>query len=208
MAFTFVGPYNKLINCIVHNNGNDGVGFWTPAIDSEIYGCIIYNNGYRDDDRGHGHGIYSQNSSGTKLIRDNILFNSFGLGIQIYTEGGSIKGFHIEGNILFNSGLPSDDFLERQILVGGKQPADRIVIKSNYFYNRPNYSSKASLQLGYHAPSINAEVVNNYLVNGSFYVIKGWNSVKFTGNTLAFYSATKQLISFDDFQDHPIANFQ
>jgi len=37
------------------------------------------------------------------------------------------------------------------------------------------------------------------MVDGSFYVIKGWNSVKFTGNTLAIYSATKQLISFDDF---------
>jgi hypothetical protein len=195
-----VGPYNKLINCIIHNNGNDGVGFWTPAIDSEIYGCIIYNNGYIGADRGHGHGIYSQNLNGTKTISDNILFNSFGLGIQIYTKNGSIQGYNIEGNIIFNSGLSGNDFFERHILVGGRQPADRILIKSNYLYNRPNFSSKAGIQLGFDAAeNINAEVVDNYIVNGSFYVIKNWSNIRATGNTIATASTEKQLLSFEDF---------
>jgi hypothetical protein len=196
-----MGPNNKLINCIIHNVGNDGVGFWTPAIDSEVYGCIIYNNGYIGPDRGHGHGIYSQNLTGTKTIQDNILFNSFGLGIQIYTEGGNIQGYNIEGNIIFNSGLPGNNFLERHILVGGYKPVDRILIKSNYLYNRPNYSSKASIQLGYGtADNVKAEVIDNYVVNGAFSVLKAWNSLTATGNTIATVSSSKQVLTFDDFK--------
>lgn len=197
----FGAPNCKLINCIIHNNGGNGVGFWRPAINSEIYGCIIYNNGYRGNDRGHGHGVYGQNETGTKQIRNNILFNSFGLGMSIYTEGGAIQGFNIEGNIMFNSGLPGNDFLERHILIGGLRPADRETIKSNYLYNRPNYPSKAGIQLGYGSENVKAEVTGNYMVDGSFYVITNWNSVKFTGNSILSRSTSMQLISFDNFKN-------
>src|ERR1035437_1040702 len=99
------GPHTKFINLIVHDAG-DGMEFWTPAVDAEIYGCLIYDNGWQgpDPDRGHGHGIYTQNQTGTKRIVDNVLFNGYGWGIHAYTEGGSLNGFHIEGNTVFNSG--------------------------------------------------------------------------------------------------------
>lgn len=204
----YLGGANcKIINCIIHNNGGNGIGFWSTAINSEIYGCIIYNNGYRGDDRGHGHGIYGQNETGTKQIKNNILFNSFGLGMSIYTQGGNIKGFNIEGNMMFNSGLPGNSFLERHILIGGLKPADRITIKSNYLYNRPNYPSKAALQLGYGADNVDAEVANNYMVDGTFYVIYPWNSVKFTGNSVLARSSSMQLISFDNFQNIKTPSF-
>ncbi len=204
-----LGENNKLINCIIHNCGGNGIGFWSTALDSEIYGCIIYNNGSIGDDRGHGHGIYGQNGTGTRLIRDNILFNSFGLGIHIYSEGGSIQGFTIEGNMMFNNGLPGNDFLERHILVGGGQPADRIFIKSNYLFNRPDYYAKAGIQLGYKAANVNAECSNNYMGNCNFYVIKKWNSVKFSGNSVFSSSSSMQLISFDNFQNisNPYFNY-
>lgn len=204
----FVGANNKLINCIIHNNGGNGVGFWNPAVNSEIYGCIIYNNGYIGEDRGHGHGIYSQNETGTKKIRDNIIFNSFGLGIHIYTEGGSIKGYNIEGNILFNNGLPGNDFLERNIIVGGMKPAERIVIKSNYLYNRPDYPSKGGIQLGYgDVANVNADVQNNYIVNCPFSVVNSWNYLKFTNNLVSSSVASNRLISFDNFQNVKIPEF-
>src|SRR5205085_10031094 len=38
------GPNTKFINLIVHD-AQVGVGFWTPAVNSELYGNIIYNNG-------------------------------------------------------------------------------------------------------------------------------------------------------------------
>lgn len=169
----FIGAENKLVNCLIHNNGVNGVGFWKTALNAEIYGCIIYHNGYFDASRGHGHGIYTQNETGTKLIRGNILFNSYGNGIQVYTEKGSIQGYDIDRNILFNSGLPGNSFIERNIIVGGLQPADRISINSNYIINRFGYSAKGSVQLGYSAENIDARLNFNTLIDGYLYVNKG-----------------------------------
>src|SRR6185436_10379250 len=53
-------PHSKFINMVVHDTAQ-GFGFWTPASDTEIYGSIIYSNGWDAPDRGHGHGIYVQN---------------------------------------------------------------------------------------------------------------------------------------------------
>ncbi|MGH2686352.1 MAG: hypothetical protein ACRDJP_12880, partial [Actinomycetota bacterium] len=49
-------PRTKFINMVVHDNGN-GFAFWKQAVDSEIYGAVIYNNGWIGPDRGHGHGV-------------------------------------------------------------------------------------------------------------------------------------------------------
>jgi hypothetical protein len=59
-GFNIFGPGTRFINLIVHDTGL-GFGFWEPAVDSEIYGSLIYYNGYDLPDRGHGHGLYVQN---------------------------------------------------------------------------------------------------------------------------------------------------
>lgn len=197
----FGGANGKLINCIISNNGGNGIGFWQTAVNSEVYGCIIYHNGYSGDTRGHGHGIYGQNSSLLKIIRDNIMFHSYGIGIHIYSESGSIQGFSIEGNAIFNSGIPGAAFIERNILIGGLQEADRITITGNHIYNRPNYQSKASVQLGYSAANRNAQVSKNILVDGSLYVIAGWNSLQVLENTIIAKNPDMQLIAFDSFDN-------
>ena len=125
------GPHTKCINLVVHDAGV-GIGCWTPAIDAEIYGCLIYNNGWQGPgrDRGHGHAIYTQNAQGTKRIRDNILFNQFGRGVEIYTERGSIQGFDVEGNAAFNNGsLTRATNHYPNYFTGGLRPADRITFK-------------------------------------------------------------------------------
>src|SRR5687767_2111499 len=68
----------KFINLVLHDNCM-GFGFWTPAIDSEIYGCLIYNNGYMlSDGTGMGPGIYTQNGEGGyKYITDNIIAGNY-----------------------------------------------------------------------------------------------------------------------------------
>jgi hypothetical protein len=197
----FIGPYNKLINCVIRDNGGNGVGFWNPAIDAEIYGCIIYHNGNIGSTRGHGHAIYTQNTQGTKQIRDNIIFNSFGIGIHAYTENGSIQGFNIEGNTFFNCGLPYEKFLERHILVGGLKPADRVMVNGNYFYNRPAYTAKAMVQFGYGSSNLNAAFSNNYMVDGSLYCITSWQSIAVTYNTIASRLSTREMVSFDSYDN-------
>jgi hypothetical protein len=49
------------------------VSWWSGDIDSELYGCLVYDNGWTASDRNHGHAIYTQNKEGTKVIADNIL---------------------------------------------------------------------------------------------------------------------------------------
>lgn len=197
----FTGANNKLINCIVVDNGANGIGFWSSAVDSEIAGCIIYNNGFRGSDRGHGHGIYTQNNTGTKIIRDNVLFHSFGNGIQVYTENGNIKGYDIEGNVFFNAGIPGSGYIERNLIVGGLQPAARIRVSENMFYNRPQFQSKASAQFGYSVANEDLVFSNNTLVDGTFWFPKGWENVQSRGNRMYARSPGIQLIAFD-----PIGN--
>jgi len=179
------GPNTKCINLVVHDNGV-GVGFWGPATNSEIYGCIIYNNGWQGaaKDRGHGHAIYAQNEVGTKQIRDNILFNQFGYGVHIYTEKGAIQGFDLEGNVSFNNGVITRDANHYDnYLVGGYQPADRITLRQNYGYHTPHKEGR-NLELGFHATNNAVTVESNFFAGGSV-TIKWWTNVALVGNTFA-----------------------
>jgi hypothetical protein len=70
----YAGSNCKFIDLVIHDNVRGGVGWWTPSTDSEMYGCIIYDNGWVGPDRGHGHCIYAQNKAGsTKTIENCIL---------------------------------------------------------------------------------------------------------------------------------------
>ena len=56
---------SKFINNTIHDT-RMGISMWTEALDSEAYGNVVYNNGFQASDRGHGHGFYIQNNTGTK----------------------------------------------------------------------------------------------------------------------------------------------
>ncbi|MEY3283037.1 MAG: hypothetical protein RIR86_1050, partial [Acidobacteriota bacterium] len=108
MGLHVFGPHTKFINLVIHDNGN-GIGFWQAAENAEIYGAIIYHNGWEEtnDYRGHGHGIYAQNLSGAKLISDVISFNNYSSGMKAYSEQGHANQITFEGNISFNNGAPA-----------------------------------------------------------------------------------------------------
>jgi len=179
------GASTKCINLVVHDSGV-GIGLWSQAINSEVYGCIVYNNGWQGTgkDRGHGHAIYAQNEVGTKQIRDNILFNQFGYGVHIYTEKGAIHGFDLEGNVSFNNGVITRDANHYDnYLVGGYQPADRITLRQNYGYYTPHQGGR-NLELGFHATNNAVIVESNFFADGSV-TIKWWTNVAVAGNTFA-----------------------
>src|SRR5438094_948403 len=113
----------KFINMIVHDGG-PGYYTWSPYGDVEIYGAIIYNIGYDGSDRGHGHGMYLKNDVGPLVVRDNILFNSYGYGIHAYTNTGDglLNGIHLEGNVSFNSGTLSAQATSGNIGNPGRPP--------------------------------------------------------------------------------------
>ena len=113
------GPRTKLINMIVHD-GEQGVASWSQAVDSELYGNLIYNVGFETGTQGQGHSIYVQNEDGVKRIVDNILFNSHSFGVHAYTEAGRIDNIYLEGNTAFNHGLLSREGAKANFLFRSK----------------------------------------------------------------------------------------
>jgi hypothetical protein len=142
----------KYINLVIHDNAQ-GVSFWRGATDSELHGCIIFDNGWKAPDRGHGHAIYTQNENGVKIISDCIMTGGFGYTMHAYgSERAFVDHYLVQGNIAYNGGT---------FLIGGGRPSRDIRVLENFFYN-------VNLQLGYSAPfNEDCEVRNNILVNGS-----------------------------------------
>ena len=177
---TCYGSHIAFINLVVHD-GSSGFGWWSSGEGGEIYGCLIYNNGWDAPDRGHGHAIYAQNSGRTKRIVDNILFNQFSYGVHVYgSSRASLNGFCVEGNASFNNGAAkSPTSLTPGILVGGGSPSERIVVKDNCTWSAGCRAT--ALVLGYGANNKDAAVTGNYFVGGT--TLRKWERLDVTGNT-------------------------
>ena len=154
----------KLINFVVRD-GFNGIGLWKEAVDAEIYGNLIFNNGWEGADKGWNHGIYTQNQTGTKKIAENVIFNQFSHGIHAYgSESAWLDNIHLEGNILFNNGgLSVREGFARNILVGGGRVARNPVLIDNYTYYPPS-ARDGSNDVGY------AAGCSDLLARGNFFV--------------------------------------
>ena len=161
-------PLNdKFINLIIHDTWG-AFGVWKDAVNAEVYGNVIYYDGWVAPDRGHGHGIYTQNNSrSTKFIRDNIVFNEFSHGLHLYAEQDLLQNYVIEGNVAFDNGKPAgSDGYARNFLVGapGLNVTPRqIMFRNNFSYYSPLYSGGDS-QIGSDAGCVNTTIVANYFV--------------------------------------------
>jgi hypothetical protein len=162
------GSHCKFINLVIHEC-RQGVSWWVGSRDSELYGCLIYDNGWPATDRGHGHAIYTQNNEGTKLISDCIMTGGHGFTMHAYGSGRAfVNNYRIEGNICYNAGL---------FLVGGGKPSKHISVSKNVLYN-------VSMQIGYGAPyNEDCEVRDNLVVNGTLTIKRYKKEVK-EGNTI------------------------
>ena len=194
MGLQVNAPNTKFINLIIHDTGH-GFGFWKEAIDAEIYGCLIYNCGTANSPgvySTHGHGIYSQNNSGVKKIKHNLIFNQFGFGLHIYPNPGNISGYLIDGNTLFNNGrLTRDTIRYNNIIVNTYSPyaCENIsIVNNNTYDNRNNYVYtaliEADIYLGSTIKSKNLVVENNnFFGKGrAGMAILNWDTVKFNNN--------------------------
>jgi hypothetical protein len=202
------GPRNKYINLVVHDTAQ-GFGYWTPAVDNEIYGCLIYYNGWSGPDRGHGHGVYSQNLDGTKTIADNIQFLGFGMGLRAYgSENAYAKNIHFLGNISFNSGYlaggPGSHWSNYLVTVGSG--AEGIIFNDNHSYHNTNEDGYT--QLGWSFSGIEKDLVakNNYFIGGEAATeVWNWNKLTFTGNTM--YSKSDFMLKLSHRSDQSLSNY-
>jgi hypothetical protein len=195
------GAGTKLINLIIHD-ARGGLGIWEAATNSEVYGCIIYNNGWMGANGGHGPGIYCQNRSGDRRLTDNIVFNQFSTGINGYTVRSFLDNITVERNVVFNNAHISDASKDTgaQILFGGETRIQHLRIIDNFTF-QPLDLHGPSVMTDYGAVS-NRDVVitGNYIAGGSGggnYLVSAmrYESVVFSNNTL--YSTNGFLVNLE-----------
>ena len=172
----------KFINLTIHD-ARQGISYWKEAVDSEVSGCLIYYNGWDAPDRGHGHGIYTQNQTGTKRMVDNIIFQQFGGGIQAYGSSAAfLNNFWAEGNTNFENGSLSNMGASDNLLVGGFVVTNNDTILSNMLYfNAVGDIPTAAFHYGYTTGCTNGTVTGNYVAANSD--LSNCAPVSMTGNT-------------------------
>jgi hypothetical protein len=178
----------KFINLTLHDC-MQGIGFWIGAINTEAYGNLIYFNGIQGGTRGLGHGTYTQNETGTKLLADNIVFSNFDINMQFYGSGNSfVKGIDMDGNASFNAGSLAGNPVDNIIFAVGSG-LDNISVKNSYTYHTPS-TNRGYSRLGWQFAGTNGTLVatGNYWIGGEQAIqLWGWQHATFTNNVT--YSA-------------------
>jgi Right handed beta helix region len=170
-------PRTKLVNLTIHDATGNGVGVWGDAPNTEVVGCVLYNNGWYSPagGGGYGHGIYAQSPVGaTVTLRDNVIYDQFGWGIHAYAENGSLSGFRIEGNAIWNNGAPAGA-VRPAVLVGGDPArAERVTVRGNMTYltpGLPGYVASRSMELGWGSQNADLRFEDN-VVSGADFPLK------------------------------------
>lgn len=181
----------KLINLVVHDVLGNGLSLWSEGPDTEVSGCIIYHNGWQAPDRGHGHGIYTQNTTGTKLIRGNLMFGGYCNGIQLYgTSAARLNNYTITGNTIVNSAQASTDGVGNNITIYGGTPIVNLTVDGNLTYN--SFKTSGTVQIGGSGvANQDVRIRNNYFME--FARIADWATAEVSGNTGAALATVLEL---------------
>ena len=150
----------KIINCILHD-GFVGYGNTSATSTSaELYGCLLYNNGWLASDRNHGHNIYIQNVAGS--IREqnaNIIWGAFENLIQAYGTHNT-DDFSYDQNFVL---APVDG----GFLVGGAQASNNLSMTNNCLYSGTFHAPLVDFGWNpYGAGLANATITGNYFGGG------------------------------------------
>ncbi|MEP4376718.1 MAG: T9SS type A sorting domain-containing protein, partial [Algoriphagus sp.] len=176
-GITVTGDHNKLINCWIYDVVGGGLQLWRSGLNLEVYGCVVFNNGFQEVPRGYGHGMYIQHDEVNfpKEIVNNIVFQNASQGINIYTTNPINRGLIVDKNVSFNTGVFADfnPILFRpphNLSIGSRNNlSSDIVVTGNIFYS--------DLQGGRLEPS----GVSNVTLGRTFYPNLNF---KFTGNKI------------------------
>jgi len=162
----YAGKGCKYIGLVIHDNAQ-GISWWKGSTDSEVYGCIIYDNGWKGPDRGHGHAIYTQNSEGVKTISDCIMTGGYAQTMHAYgSKRAYVDNYLITGNIAYAGG---------RFLVGGGRPSKGIRVIENMLHG-------LAMQIGYNAPhNEDCEVRDNVIIGGALSIVRYRKAVR-SGN--------------------------
>jgi Dockerin type I domain len=174
----------KFINLVIHDT-RQGFSLFSQTTNTEVYGCLIYYNGWNSPDGGQGHGIYTQNTApSTRVYHDNVVFQNFGLNIQAYGSGNaSLDNFDFTGNSIFRAGQIAAS-PHQDILVGGGKAATNPLVISNSIFDPGGAGSAFEIGYTYGSGTTNARVQNNYVGAGALFYQN--TNMTLTGNTFAY----------------------
>ncbi|TDQ18699.1 putative secreted protein (Por secretion system target) [Algoriphagus boseongensis] len=203
------GPNVKLINCWIYDIPGGGLELWRPALNLEVYGCVIFNNGSQSSTRGTGHGMYIQHDEPDfpKIIRNNFVFQNASQGINIFTTNPPNGGVLVFENTSFNTGAIADfnGLLFRpphNFTVGSENNLSfSIRAYDNVFYSdlqngRLTKDQVSNVTLGRnYQPNQDFQFYNNTLYGGGNQVeIQPLETFRFTENT--FYNVHGKFFQF------------
>jgi hypothetical protein len=185
-------PNMSFINLVVHDETGEGIYISHEGTNDLIYGCVIYNNGWRSPDNAEGHGIYVQGEIGTREVTDNIVFNNSGAGLHIYDDAtnASLSGITLDGNVSYNAGAIQSVRIYRDWIVGVDYPAisaDGIVFKNNMGYPARTAGEDDAAQIGRQGINGSVAILNNYLPQGL--EVNNWFIAAVSGNMVVGNSA-------------------
>ncbi|MEO7310443.1 MAG: right-handed parallel beta-helix repeat-containing protein [Chitinophagaceae bacterium] len=207
----------KLINCIIHDCPRGGIGYWKNSLNAEVYGCVVYNNGYSNSLRGHGPNIYIQNNDETKpkSIVNSFVFNGFSVGLQFYSSSSDVlRGFMVDSCTVFNSGANAIPSQARRmnLLAGGANSSvsarvRNLTVTNSIFYRDttdnslsafiPYSSFRKNVELGTEDEALwDVDVkFNNNLIYGdpTPLLLHRWDSGSFRNNFLYAYKSNTTL---------------
>jgi hypothetical protein len=177
------GARQKFINLVIHDAAQQGITFWDEAVDAELYGNIVYNNGMHEN---LDHGVYVHNMSGTKLISDNVFFDNLAYGIHVYAgpTDGTQRNVHVVGNVSFNNGTISSVYAAKgNIIIGADSPDEGMQAIDNLLY----FSGQAgeNLRVGYQAANYDVLVKGNTMWGGATGLVVGqWQNATVQNNMI------------------------
>lgn len=191
-AYVYVtAPGVKFINMVFHDLA-DGIDLWTAATEAELYGSILYHNGWDQPDGGHGHGIYSQNRGpGRKVIDNNILFSQYGMNVRIWSTNQHVDAFDLQHNIAFNAGALSQHASRKfNLFVVANNPgapSRDVVARRNYTFAGRSTTSPACNAFGPNFGAVGLTLVDN-VFTGQFRTTGPYEAATVRGN--AFLGGT------------------
>ena len=181
-------PNVSFINLVVHDQTRHAIYTCESATNVIIYGCILFNNGWRSPDNAEGHGIYAQGEVGVRTIMENVVFNNSGANMHVYENavGRTLVGATLEGNVAFNAAGIQTVRTYRDWIVGVDAPAlyaDQIVLKNNMGYLTPGHTVQPEVQVGRDSTNGHVVVTDNYMPLGL--VMNNWTTATVSGNLFA-----------------------